>query len=460
MAQQITGHVRLENRKSGRVWVAKYARAEGTPTRKVLGRAWAKDSGRSTARGAPVWRVADGPKPDGYLTPKEADAELAALLAAERGKPHGHASRSHGKTFGQATAAYLVHVERVKKIAPSTLSHYRSITRAHLLPAFGEDTPLRRLTPARIEAFREGLLTEDRLSRSAMRQVMNVLNGILTRAQRQGWISHNPAVDVEPIPMPRSSGDFNVLTTVQVEAVARAAAEGWTAVEPGTRTAGGRTATRVPAAHAKQLTRQRQADAELYAAAIRFAAHSGLRLGELRALRWRDVRFDNAVVHVRRNAPTSAPAAVAEKAPKSGRVRSVPLTDDAARTLDALSRRERFTGSDDYVFPSPTGAIIDGGKVRDSFYEGLKAAGLGHLREKEDPLVFHDLRHTFGTLAVRVAPVTDVKEWMGHADLSTTMRYVHHVPRHDAARRLSEAFAVETTSMAVEQDPAPAGPGS
>lgn len=139
-------------------------------------------------------------------------------------------------------------------------------------------------------------------------------------------------------------------------------------------------------------------------------------------------------------------------------MRSVPLTDDAARTLDALSRREYFTGPDDYVFPSPTGAIIDGGEVRDAFYRALNAAGLGHLREKDNPMTLHDLRHVFGTMAVRAFPITDVQAMMGHADIGTTQRYLHHVPRHDAARRLSEAFAVKT--MAVDQDPAPAGPGS
>jgi hypothetical protein len=74
----------------------------------------------------------------------------------------------------------------------------------------------------------------------------------------------------------------------------------------------------------------------------------------------------------------------------------------------------------------------------------LRRPGLGRLREQETPIVFHDLRHTFGTLAVRVFPLSDVKEMMGHADLQTTMRYVHHVPRHDAGRRLSQAFAVES----------------
>ena len=60
-------------------------------------------------------------------------------------------------------------------------------------------------------------------------------------------------------------------------------------------------------------------------------------------------------------------------------------------------------------------------------------------------MTFHDLRHTFGTLAVRRLPVTDVQAYLGHADIATTMRYVHHVPRHDAARQLSAAFAPDAS---------------
>ena len=50
----------------------------------------------------------------------------------------------------------------------------------------------------------------------------------------------------------------------------------------------------------------------------------------------------------------------------------------------------------------------------------------------------HDLRHTFGTLAVQAFPLTDVKAYMGHADIATTMIYVHHVPQIDAADKLSQ----------------------
>jgi integrase len=106
--------------------------------------------------------------------------------------------------------------------------------------------------------------------------------------------------------------------------------------------------------------------------------------------------------------------------------------------------RQDSLGPDDLVFPNPVGGPLLDDDVRDAFYAALNAAGLGHLREKDDPIVYHDLRHTFGTLAVRIAPVTDVEQWLGHADVQTTMRYVHYVPQHDNAAKLSAAFATDS----------------
>jgi hypothetical protein len=144
----------------------------------------------------------------------------------------------------------------------------------------------------------------------------------------------------------------------------------------------------------------------------------------------------------------------AEDTPKSHRARSVPLADQAVVALDRLSRRANFTGPDDLVFGTVVGGHRHGDDVRDAFYDALNEAGLAHMRAKDDPIVFHGLRHTFGTLAVRSAPVTDVQHWMGHADLATMMRIVHYVPQHDNAARLSAAFAASTGERSTcERDP-------
>jgi len=57
---------------------------------------------------------------------------------------------------------------------------------------------------------------------------------------------------------------------------------------------------------------------------------------------------------------------------------------------------------------------------------------------------FHDLRHSLGTLAVQAFPLSDVQAYLGHADVQTTMIYVHHVPKVDAAERLSALVRAET----------------
>jgi integrase len=115
----------------------------------------------------------------------------------------------------------------------------------------------------------------------------------------------------------------------------------------------------------------------------------------------------------------------------------VPMSDQVARALDGLSRRDDNRRPDELVFSPGYNVPFHHDTVRKRFYVALEVAGLGRLRAKDDPIVFHDLRHTFGTLAVQAFALSDVKAMMGHADISTTMIYVHHVPQTDAAARLS-----------------------
>jgi integrase len=76
---------------------------------------------------------------------------------------------------------------------------------------------------------------------------------------------------------------------------------------------------------------------------------------------------------------------------------------------------------------------VDGSALRRRFKKARDAAGLRPLR-------FHDLRHTFGSVAIRTADPRELQEWLGHSDFATTQIYMHYKPRADAARRLSAAF--------------------
>src|SRR5579859_4219514 len=96
------------------------------------------------------------------------------------------------------------------------------------------------------------------------------------------------------------------------------------------------------------------------------------------------------------------------------------------------------------VFAGVLGGHLDGSALRERFYAALERAGLGAMRAKPEPVTFHDLRHTFGTLAVQAFPLSEVKAYMRYADIQTTMIYVHHVPRRDAAAKLSAIVGADT----------------
>jgi len=139
-----------------------------------------------------------------------------------------------------------------------------------------------------------------------------------------------------------------------------------------------------------------------------FALHTGLRIGELRALRWDDVELgENPQVVVGRNYSKGVLTT-----PKSGKSRPVPLNTVAAAALPERGRDE------DPVF-TRTGTPLSEPQARRLMIQARDLTGIGDLR-------WHRLRHTFATrLAELNTPVHALQALMGHASVLTTMAYVH-----------------------------------
>jgi integrase len=302
-----------------------------------------------------------------------------------------------GATFADAAAEYLRYVEQDRGRKPSTIRGYRSVIEAHLLPAFGE-MPVEEVTTAAIESW---LASSDVLPRSRNKLLIQ-LHGILGRAKKVYGLRENAAAEVEKFQQ-TVSGDIQVFSPEEVWALVRAA------------------------------------ESEQDAAIFLSAAFTGLRMGELLALRWRDVDFAGNAVRVRASYYLSQLTT-----PKSGKVRAVPLAPAVATALAALGRRKDWIGDDDLVFVGLAGSYLDGSALRRRYKVALGLAGLRPLR-------FHDLRHTFGTRMITKVDIRRVQEWMGHADVQTTMRYLHYAPREEDARLVAEAFEVEA-APAVESE--------
>lgn len=112
-----------------------------------------------------------------------------------------------------------------------------------------------------------------------------------------------------------------------------------------------------------------------------------------------------------------------------------PMVEPVAQALARLAQREHFTARDDLVFPGVVGSFLDGSALRRRYKAAAKRADLRPLR-------FHDLRHTFGTLAINHASLVQAQHWMGHADIQTTSKYLHYRSRAGEAKLLAEAFRV------------------
>jgi integrase len=181
-------------------------------------------------------------------------------------------------------------------------------------------------------------------------------------------------------------------------------------------------------------------DAQLY----RIAAYTGLRLGELLALRWEDVNL-----HDRRLVVHRALSAGVEGPTKSWQARFIPLSDGAATAFAQLAGRADFTDSTDLVFCNRLGRSLSGAALRIRFKKTTAAAGLRALR-------FHALRHGAGSLVARQADPRWVQGFLGHSKLATTERYLHAKARPDDVARLNRAFALAAAvTDADEPGPAP-----
>jgi integrase len=314
------------------------------------------------------------------LTRAQAEKELRKRI--ERDVIVAGAAR---RTLEEAGNAYVDHLEHVMERKRSTIQDYRGHLRRHLVPFFG-DRPIDRIDPAQVAQYLKRKRS-DGLSSKTVQNHLNFLHGIFSFAIKRGW-AHSNAVAYVDRPKKNRSPHQRVrfLQPSELDRLIDAAPED---------TLGG-------------------VERALYLA----AALTGLRQGELLALKWLDVDLSVGRVRVADNFTRGR-----MDTPKSHEGRSVPMAARLANELEDLRQRSRFRADGDLVFCHPdTGHVLDPSKMRKRFKDAL-------ARAEVRAITFHELRHTFGTqMAAAGAPLRAIQEWMGHADAKTTEIYRHYAP--------------------------------
>ncbi|MHB8492216.1 MAG: tyrosine-type recombinase/integrase, partial [Solirubrobacteraceae bacterium] len=315
------------------------------------------------------------------------------------------------RSFGEVADRYIDHLEQVMGRKPSTIRDYRIIASKHLAPYFA-GKEVSRISSDEVAAYMT-IKSQHGLSAKTISNHLTLAHGVFRFAVKRGLAPANPVAAVDRPKPAGANPDFRYLDNEEFDALLRGIPDDLLG----------------PTDRALYLT----------------AAMTGLRQGELAALRWRDVDWAAGVIRVRRTYSRSQWGT-----PKSRRSsRAVPMADRLAAELERQFQRSAFQGDDDLALPHPqTGNPYDARKMLKRFYEAMRAAALGHLVGRENGITFHSLRHTYGTrMAAAGTPMRTLQEWMGHRSIQTTEIYADFLPDQALGRALTErAFGAATNA--------------
>lgn len=327
----------------------------------------------------------------------------------EREKKH---AQDKGTYVSPSKITFKDHAEywltnKVSLLRPSTRASYESLMRNHAIPAIG-DIQLDKLTPKDLQSLYTQKLQEG-LSPRRVQYLHTVISGCLKYAVSMEVVVRNVAKAVAaPRPQHR---DLQILSPAEIEVLGRTVQGHF--LEP----------------------------------IVTVALGTGLRRGELLALRWSDVDLNGNLLTVRRNL-VELPKGLVFHEPKTitGR-RTVTLPSFAVRMLrqqKRLQAEHKLRLGEAYqdrglVFAHQDGSPFRPSTVTNSFSAAVRRAGLPHIS-------FHGLRHTHASLLLMqgVHPKV-VQERLGHKTIAITLDiYSHVLPtlQRDVAAKLDTLIAL------------------
>ena len=369
-----------------------------------------KRQGKSTKEGKPLtlyyivypvgqkqkWETVPPPR-----TRKHAEDLLAERLTQLNRGEYVEPSRM---IFGKFKDIWLTKYA-IGEVQPSTLAQYYSLFRVHIVPAFGQ-MELGKIGVEDVQGFKSAKLAEE-LSPQTVKHTLCLIRQMLNHAIDWGYLRHNPAKKVKDPHVPKR--EMDCLAPGEVRTFLEHVPEKWYGL-------------------------------------FLIAITTGLRIGELLAMKWRYLDWSREAYFVKetltRKSETQKVGFAQTKT--EGSAQSVDLTPKCLEAIKAHRARqaeEKFqTGASyqdlDLIFATPKGTPLNDRNVTNRVFEpALKAAGLRRIR-------FHDLRHTCASLLIaQGASPKYIQRQMRHASIEITFdRYGHLFPdsNREAARRMDE----------------------
>ncbi|MCI8604461.1 MAG: site-specific integrase [Ruminiclostridium sp.] len=354
-------------------------------------------------------------KPPKDLTPRQAEKE------AQKFADKFETECLH---FGEANSSLRLsdfvpkYLEVAKTtLSPATYEFYSHNINDYIVPALGH-LKLKDIRPSHIQQYikqltelpkkTRGQLQEngETIAASTVRRYLTVLQSIFKQAVKQGLLNENPA-NVEHLTLPKAQVPKIDIFTKQEAAQMLAALE--------------------------------KEDLQ-FQTLIQLAIFTGARRGELIALKFSDIDFEQRKITIERSAYKITGQPLATKPPKDYETRTVTINESCCQLLKML-KREKLAESqrlgsawcgDDWVFTQWNGEMMNLMTPTKQFAKFLKKNGLKHRK-------FHSLRHTSATLLLYAGVnIKQVQGRLGHGDIETTNKYLHLIEEADveAANKL------------------------
>lgn len=273
-------------------------------------------------------------------------------------------------TFKDLAERWIKEYSEIHKTESSVIKDHSTL-KHHLLPEFGKQC-VTSIDPSAVSQFQQALCHKRNLAPQSVNNIVGLLSSILRYGVNTGLIKFNPCGSIRRIKRQERTPTFWTLEEMQ-----------------------------------RFLGVCRGEDYELFQMCA-FALNTGLRPGELRALKRDCINFELRYVEVRRNFCTKTGRI--NEYTKNKRVRRVPLNH---LVLDLIANK-RSLASDALIFPWLTNSI--------GFFRLQPMARKAGVK----PIRFHDLRHTFAShLVLHKKNPVEIKELLGHTKLETTDKYMH-----------------------------------
>jgi integrase len=308
--------------------------------------------------------------------------------------------------FKQAAEEWF---ESKRRLRPWTRKNYRSSLDRVLLPAFG-NLKLAQITPEHVARLIRQLEQEGKAP-AYVDNLLKPLGGTFKYAMRKQFVTMNPLALLTPDDRPaRRERERREWSPEDVTALLEAS---------------------------RRLV-ERSTSRQDYSLLLETAIRTGLRLGELLGLQWRDIDLKQGVLSVcrqwTRDSTYSEPKTQAA-------IRQVPLAQEMVTKLTEHKLASDFSGDEQPVFASANGQPLNHRNVAQRGFEAA-ATEAGLFAEGQPRVTFHDLRHAFASIMIeRGLSSTVLARVMGHRDATTTERkYIHLFNRQRTDEQVRDAM--------------------